>query len=183
MSTTTNTETNIPLTQRGTAWRTDARGVVELHPADPAATVCGDCGRGWDDRVPTAWTPTPSGRCPFEDQHDPPNIPLTREVRQWPLGREDFVHEGSVCKRLVHAVSPEVTIQADLWEHNDNWGHRQSLHANIHARSTTKVAIQDLRPRSHDTIVIKLGEEAAVYISIDQARTIALAILNAVEPF
>jgi len=28
--------------------------------------VCGSCGRTWDDSQPTAWTPTPSGRCPFE---------------------------------------------------------------------------------------------------------------------
>lgn len=47
-------------------------GVVELDPADPLATVCGSCGRGWDDSVPTAWTPAPSGRCPFEYEHPEP---------------------------------------------------------------------------------------------------------------
>ena len=48
---------------------THANGVVELDPADSRATVCGACGRGWDDSVSTAWTPAPAGRCPFEYDH------------------------------------------------------------------------------------------------------------------
>lgn len=44
--------------------------VVQLDPADPRATVCGTCGRGWDDSVSTAMTPVPAGRCPFEHLHD-----------------------------------------------------------------------------------------------------------------
>jgi hypothetical protein len=44
--------------------------VVELDPHDPRATVCGHCGRGWDDSVSTTWTPTPAGRCPFEYEHE-----------------------------------------------------------------------------------------------------------------
>lgn len=44
-------------------------GVIELHPANPRATVCGTCRRGWDDTVSTSVTPTPSGRCPWEDEH------------------------------------------------------------------------------------------------------------------
>lgn len=47
-----------------------ATGVVELDPTDPRATVCGNCGRGWDDSVATSWTPVPSGRCPFEYEHE-----------------------------------------------------------------------------------------------------------------
>ncbi|AYD82172.1 hypothetical protein KNU13_gp86 [Gordonia phage Turuncu] len=30
---------------------------------------CGECGRSWDDAIATSWTPTPSGRCPFEYDH------------------------------------------------------------------------------------------------------------------
>jgi hypothetical protein len=30
---------------------------------------CLSCGRWWDDAVSTSWTPTPSGRCPFEYFH------------------------------------------------------------------------------------------------------------------
>ena len=48
----------------------EASGVVELDPDDPRATVCGSCGRGWDDNVSTAWTPAPGGRCPFECDHE-----------------------------------------------------------------------------------------------------------------
>lgn len=31
--------------------------------------TCGTCGRSWDDGKATGWTPTPSGRCPFEYFH------------------------------------------------------------------------------------------------------------------
>ena len=48
-------------------------GVVELPPTDPRATVCGECGRGWDDSISTSgpgyFTPVPAGRCPFEYEH------------------------------------------------------------------------------------------------------------------
>jgi len=37
---------------------------------DRRAATCGACGRSWDDTVSTAWTPVPSGRCPFEYEHD-----------------------------------------------------------------------------------------------------------------
>jgi hypothetical protein len=43
--------------------------VVELDPSDPKATMCGTCGRGWDDSISTSVTPTPAGRCPFEYDH------------------------------------------------------------------------------------------------------------------
>lgn len=31
--------------------------------------TCGHCGLSWDDSIPTAWTPAPSARCPFEYFH------------------------------------------------------------------------------------------------------------------
>ena len=31
--------------------------------------TCGYCGLSWDDGISTQWTPTPSGRCPFEYYH------------------------------------------------------------------------------------------------------------------
>lgn len=34
------------------------------------AVTCGDCQLTWDNAGPTAYTPTPSGRCPFEAFHD-----------------------------------------------------------------------------------------------------------------
>lgn len=33
--------------------------------------TCGHCGLSWDNAIPTSWTPTPSGRCPFEYYHLP----------------------------------------------------------------------------------------------------------------
>jgi len=38
-------------------------------PDAAGARTCGDCGLSWNDAVPTAWTPAPSGRCPFEYFH------------------------------------------------------------------------------------------------------------------
>ena len=32
--------------------------------------TCGHCKRSWDDAIVTRWTPTMSGRCPFEYFHD-----------------------------------------------------------------------------------------------------------------
>lgn len=51
------------------AYTVHDNGVVERPSNDPRATVCGECGRGWDDAVSTAWTPAPAGRCPFEYEH------------------------------------------------------------------------------------------------------------------
>lgn len=55
---------------------TDSRGIVEvtdlkLYRLKREADImtCGTCGRSWDDGIATAWTPTPGGRCPFEDEH------------------------------------------------------------------------------------------------------------------
>jgi hypothetical protein len=46
--------------------------VRPLQPGDSAEdrAKCGTCGREWDDAIPTAYTPTPAARCPFEGFHD-----------------------------------------------------------------------------------------------------------------
>lgn len=44
---------------RTTEERREAKGCVK----------CGHCGLSWDDGKATAWTPSPSGRCPFEYFH------------------------------------------------------------------------------------------------------------------
>lgn len=41
----------------------------QVIPPEDIAT-CGTCGRSWDDGQGTSVTPTPSGRCPFEYDHD-----------------------------------------------------------------------------------------------------------------
>lgn len=45
-------------------------GVVETDGAGPDDATCGYCHRSWDESVATALTPPPSGRCPFEYDHD-----------------------------------------------------------------------------------------------------------------
>jgi hypothetical protein len=32
--------------------------------------TCGVCGRSWNDAAVSSWTPAPSGRCPFEYEHE-----------------------------------------------------------------------------------------------------------------
>jgi hypothetical protein len=53
--------------QRGVEW-TDEIIPVDALPAGWAQ--CGTCGISWNDAKPTGWTPAPSGRCPFEYDHD-----------------------------------------------------------------------------------------------------------------
>lgn len=51
--------------------------VPKDFPVRPLATkqrakdpvTCFNCGLSWDDAIPTAYTPAPSGRCPFEAFH------------------------------------------------------------------------------------------------------------------
>lgn len=64
--------------------RTDARDYPRsLSPVPGAETrydddgheildvmTCGTCGRSWNDAAVSAWTPAPSGRCPFEYDHE-----------------------------------------------------------------------------------------------------------------
>jgi hypothetical protein len=60
---------------------TDPAGVIEVFDAkayrigNPNADIvtCGTCGRSWDDAHVSMWTPTPSGRCPFEYEHSAPD--------------------------------------------------------------------------------------------------------------
>jgi hypothetical protein len=33
--------------------------------------TCGTCGRSWNDAAISSLTPAPSGRCPFEYDHEP----------------------------------------------------------------------------------------------------------------
>jgi hypothetical protein len=58
--------------------KTRPDGVVQILDREsyerdhPEAVIgqCGTCHRMWDDSKPTMWTPTPSGRCPFEYDHE-----------------------------------------------------------------------------------------------------------------
>jgi hypothetical protein len=45
------------------------RYVAPWKSAPESFARCGSCGRAWDDDKPTARTPAPAGRCPFEYWH------------------------------------------------------------------------------------------------------------------
>jgi hypothetical protein len=59
---------NAKPTARFRYWR-GVRYVAPWRPAPGTFARCNTCGRAWDDEKPTAWTPAPSGRCPFEYWH------------------------------------------------------------------------------------------------------------------
>lgn len=42
------------------------RYVAANNPAPTKFATCGTCKRSWNDSKSTGFTPTPSGRCPFE---------------------------------------------------------------------------------------------------------------------
>ncbi len=42
------------------------------------AATCFTCGLSWDDGKSTSYTPTPSGRCPFEAFHEEPPEPMPK---------------------------------------------------------------------------------------------------------
>ena len=45
------------------------RYTAPWKPAPVTFARCMSCGRAWDDNKPTALTPAPSARCPFEYMH------------------------------------------------------------------------------------------------------------------
>jgi hypothetical protein len=52
---------------------------AELRYDDDGAPIvevatCGHCGRSWNDAAISAVTPVPSGRCPFEYDHEYPSM-------------------------------------------------------------------------------------------------------------
>jgi hypothetical protein len=80
------------------SYQIDSRGVVEVidpetyratHPDADIAT-CGVCDRSWDDSVATACTPTPSGRCPFEYDHDEYEAQSARDARERGYGDRTY---------------------------------------------------------------------------------------------
>ena len=91
--------------------------VVELAPEDPRATVCGHCHRGWDDTVSTSVTPTPSGRCPFEYEHEyPEEDKMDEEIRVafTPQAVTQIMNMQAAARRLRSFYGPhhDVTIEA-----------------------------------------------------------------------
>lgn len=103
---------------------------LERARADRRAATCGTCGRSWDDTEPTAWTPAPAGRCPFEYMHPDPwaRVPELEHVAPCPAcsqprpdadGLASFV-VGSVCPHCGH-------VEPDNDEHPDPWSRAPEL--------------------------------------------------------
>jgi hypothetical protein len=64
----------ISLTGRSSTMLTPVPGAELRYDDDGKPIVdvatCGSCGRSWNDAAVSSWTPAPSGRCPFEYDHD-----------------------------------------------------------------------------------------------------------------
>ena len=58
------------------------RGAVrQIAAAGRDLVTCGVCGRQWNDAIPTAYTPAPGARCPFEAFHSEEDDERTRRQR------------------------------------------------------------------------------------------------------
>ena len=55
---------------KGADVREGMYGDVYIGYEQDTVAECGNCGRMWDDGISTSWTPVPSGRCPFEYEHE-----------------------------------------------------------------------------------------------------------------
>lgn len=49
---------------------TSTPGVLDEYGKVSVGEFCPPPGSVWDDSISTSVTPTPSGRCPFEDEHE-----------------------------------------------------------------------------------------------------------------
>lgn len=47
--------------------------------------TCGHCGLAWNDRIPTAHTPAPAARCPFEEFHLYPKSAARKRPKTYPF--------------------------------------------------------------------------------------------------
>ena len=56
---------------------------LALAQRERRAATCGTCGRSWDDTISTSVTPVPSGRCPWEYEHDSEREPLQYHYVVW----------------------------------------------------------------------------------------------------
>lgn len=57
--------------------------VQPIYYADtsfPGIATCDTCGRSWDNRIATDYTPVPAGRCPFEAFHPEAATPAVRMI-------------------------------------------------------------------------------------------------------
>jgi hypothetical protein len=75
----------------------------------PTWATCGACGLRWDDGLSTDVTPTPSGRCPNEYDHDPRGA---ARVSTWADGFGTWHCQVSVTARAGLAIAQDVAVAA-----------------------------------------------------------------------
>jgi hypothetical protein len=74
-----------------------------LLASDPAKdpVTCGTCHRTWDDAIPTAYTPAPAGRCPFEAWHGEPALSPAEELA---AARQEIIAAQAGLDRAVRRM-------------------------------------------------------------------------------
>lgn len=106
---------------------------VVPHKANDKMATCGHCNLSWDDTIPTSWTPTPSGRCPFEYFHKYPEQDIVMATKKWvdahkhtrrktPMARALAVFmftTNTVCWLAEH--DPQALKQAQLALTGESW--------------------------------------------------------------
>lgn len=96
---------------QGIRYVSNAQRIAGGIPANAKApTTCGHCGRTWDDGHVSGYTPTPSGRCPFEPWHTVQSVQETKnEARKLAhvSQRPEYYGHGNaieVCNQLRAAL-------------------------------------------------------------------------------
>ena len=76
--------------------------------------TCGYCGLSWDDGQPTTWTPSPSGRCPFEHFHIyEENKPKVYHAYEVLTKTSYFCHVDTNAKRMHETLK---TVLNQVWQ-------------------------------------------------------------------
>jgi hypothetical protein len=94
----------------------------EGHEIVDVAT-CGVCGRSWNDAAVSSVTPVPSGRCPFEYEHDEGIAERLEHLRQELRAERISYHELAELQSLAEHIEPgdvELLEAAGVPEHDDD---------------------------------------------------------------
>ena len=107
---------------------TDDRGVEYVENATLSTlpsgwAQCGHCGRAWNDDKSTGVTPTPSGRCPFEYEHEDDAKARLEELRIELRAERMSYGELAELQSLADYIEPgdvELLEAAGVPEHDDD---------------------------------------------------------------
>lgn len=90
------------------------------HPIAARLMTCYTCGNSWDDAVPTSYTPTPSGRCPFENFHVS-ILGMTSRTRVGAHTVDAWMNQGAAPPRKPAEKVDDIDLPAWVEDIVDAW--------------------------------------------------------------